>query len=194
MGLFRARVEAFNDRLEAISDEAEWLRLHVDAPPAEATMAAAEFRLGRALPTPLRDWLAANGTAASESFGDVWNTLAVGTVLLGGDAPLTPVAYVDFVWGGRPELFDALSAAQIAAIESGFLMFGQRHVDDNVHVYLLVDAHGAAHALLLDQDDMDDALHWLSAAASSTPPRGEPIDAVIDAQFATVLAALEEDR
>ncbi|MBL8512549.1 MAG: hypothetical protein JNJ55_01050, partial [Betaproteobacteria bacterium] len=51
-------------------------------------------------------------------------------------------AFIDFQWGGRPELAEGLSAAESTHLNAVTVVFGLRYINDNEHEYFFFDRAG----------------------------------------------------
>ncbi len=187
-------LEAFNDFLLDLNDEEaiDWYSLKHVEPDVESDVLKLELQLGFPLPQQLRDLYLMEGAIRTKEYGDVWQTLKLEPVksMLGENRGLC--AYIDHIWGGRPELVDELSSEQITKLNASYIVFGSRYEDDNVHEYFFFDRKGRIDTLRLDQDDMSGAFEKFDALLSDES-RDVSLEALLAEQLDAIRATIEED-
>lgn len=68
------------------------------------------------------------------------------------------VDYINYVWDGREDLNEALSAQDTQQLNAAYHVIGFIHVDDNAHRYLFINRSGKCGVLHYDQDYLDELL------------------------------------
>lgn len=183
-------VNDFNARLEALppetEEEKEWHRLEWRGAADDAALRALESALGFALPPALHDLHLTHGPFQSEHFADAWETVLLRNCDEMAEARGLP-AFIDFQWGGRPELAEGLTAAERAHLNAATVVFGLRHINDNEHEYFFFHSDGRIGTVMLDQDSMDWALEQLHGIA-----KGEFADETLAALFSRQFDAMIE--
>ncbi len=184
----------FNTYLQSLDDSelSDELEVSFPGPMSMAAIQRVEAVIGCPLPQSLRDFLSQTGPFISTHFGDVWNTIKVFDSETMLESPSGIVDHIDWHWGGRPELADALTIEQIATLNARYKVFGTRCIDENCYDYLFFSVDGGFYSLLLDQDDMDACIAWLLGGISISPV-GESLTELIEQQLSAMKHDIEDD-
>ncbi len=185
----------FNLYLQSIDDPdtSEELQASFPGPMSTVDIQQVEAAIGCPLPLPLRDFLIETGPFISTHFGDAWNTIKIFDIETMLTSPVGIIDHIDWHWGGRPELADALSIEQMATLNARYKVFGMRCIDDNEYDYLFFDAdRGFFHSLPLNQDNMDASITWLLGSVS-TSPVGITLVELIQHQISTLKHDIEDN-
>lgn len=173
------------------SDMTGELEVSFAGPMTMAEIRRIEAAIECTLPQSLRDALIETGPFISTHFADVWNTIKFvdnDTML---NAPTGIIDHIDWHWGGRPELADALTIEQMATLNARYRVFGARCIDDNRYDYLFFSVDCGFYNLLLDQDDIHSGIAWLLDSIS-TAPGGRSLAELIDQQLSALKHDIEE--
>lgn len=81
------------------------------------------------------------------------------------------------VWGGRPDLEDALDEESTSIVNANYIVFASRYLHDNVHVYWYFDRNGQFGALRFDQDEWQENIWKIESLADIVPPDSDGLDA-----------------
>lgn len=183
----------FNTYLQSLDDcdVSDELEVSFAGPMSMTGIQRVEAVIGCPLPQTLRDFLTQTGPFISTHFGDVWNTIKVFDSETMLEAPCGIIDHIDWQWGGRPELDDALAIEQMATLNARYKVFGTRCIDDNRRDYLFFSVDGGFYSLLLDQDDMDTCIAWLLGSISASPV-GESLTELIEQQLSALKHDIEE--
>ena len=184
----------FNAYLQSLddSDVSDDLEVSFPGPMSMAAIQRVEAVIGCPLPQSLRDFLAQTGPFISGHFGDFWNTIKVFDSETMLESPSGIIDHIDWQWGGRPELADALTIEQMATLNARYKVFGTRCIDDNRYDYLFFSVDGGFYSLPLDQDDMDACIAWLLGSISASPV-GRSLAELIEQQLSALKHDIEDD-
>lgn len=184
----------FNDFLIELGDDeaSDWYSLVHSEPDTESDVVAFERRIGFRLPRELRELYVKDGAIRTNEYGDVWQTLRLDPLKSMLEESRGLCAYIDRMWGGRPELVDELSSDQISALNADYVVFGSRYEDDNVHEYFFFHRSGRIDSLRLDQDDMSDAFEKFGTLLENKM-RDLSLEALLNEQLDLIQTTIEED-
>jgi hypothetical protein len=187
-------MRAFNQFLEELDNEeaSEDFQLRHVAADDAAAVAAIETKIGFSLPKELRELYLKNGAIRTADYGDVWQTLKLDSANEMLEQHCGLCAHIDWVWGGRPELAEELTANQIKQLDTDYIVFGSRYEDDNVHDYFFFDRLGRMDDLRLDQDDMSHAFEKFELLLAGTS-RNLLLEELLAEQLALMREVIEED-
>jgi hypothetical protein len=187
-------LEEFAQFLAHVDDEdlRQEYQIEFSAPDSPDDIVRLVQRIGMPVPESYAALLLASGAFHHARFGDTWQTLRLYSAKEMLDRHCGVVDAIKEIWGGRPELDDALTAEQIVKLNAEYVVFGYRHVDDNVHDYLFFDRRGGFYHLLFDQDDTADAEDAMRALAGQASTRVS-LEALLKTQFDGISEVIEED-
>lgn len=187
-------VEEFGKFVASIDDEdlQEEYKIVFSEPDSPDDIAQLVERIGMPVPESYATLLRTDGAFHHVHCGDIWQTIRLHSAKEMLDRPNGLVDFIKDIWGGRPELDDALTPESIAKLNAEYVVFGYRYVDDNVHDYFFFDRGGGFHHLLFDQDDTSDAEEALHALADQAG-EGIALEALLKPQFEEMSKVIEED-
>ena len=187
-------MQTFNQFLEELDNEeaSDDFQLRHVAQDDAVDVAAVETKIGFGLLTELRELYLKNGAIRTAEYGDVWQTLKLDSANEMLEQHCGLCAHIDWVWGGRPELPDELTASQIKQLDADYIVFGSRYEDDNVHDYFFFDRLGRMDNLRLDQDDMSYAFEKFELLLAGSP-RSLSLEELLVEQLALIRETIEDD-
>lgn len=187
-------VEDFKKFIASIDDEdlQEEYEIVFSAPDSPEDMAQVVQRIGMPVPESYATLLRSSGAFHHVHCGDTWQTIRLHSAKEMLDTRNGLIDFIKYIWGGRPELDDALTPESIAKLNAEYVVFGYRYVDDNVHDYFFFDRRGGFHQLLFDQDDTGDAEEALHALGEQSAT-GFTFEALLATQFEEMSKVIEED-
>lgn len=143
-------------------------------------------------PDDLKQLLTTSGAFASDSFGDVWNTIKIYSCQELGNRSVGLVDFINDEWGGRPEILEHLSPKEISSLNTDFVVFGYRYIDDDTHDYLYFDRSGRFHHLYFNQDAAQENITVLKKIQHQST-ESVSLASLISKQFSEMLAGLDDE-
>jgi hypothetical protein len=179
------------DFQRAIGAETEFREVIFLPPSAGHDILALEEKAGVPVPAELARLYRETGAFRDKFFGDDWQTIYLFSPAELAGQPLGLASFIDFVWGGRPELVQWLSSEQRHRLDTSYAVFGYRYENDNVHDYLYFDAGGGFGHFHFNQDSssrMGEALRALAQNGGG----GMSLELLLTKQFEIILGSLDD--
>ncbi|ADV65792.1 hypothetical protein [Deinococcus maricopensis] len=165
--LNREQIIAWNDQVIAADPEGDGdFELVFAAPDVVDDVAQLEALIGAPLPADLRALYLQVGAFKHVHYALAWQTLRIESVstqlhwltrpenrAFSRPYSLGLVAAIHAAWGEREEFNDALEAEAEQLVNANYVVFGSRHIDDNVIDYWYFDRQGLFGNFRFDQDE-----------------------------------------
>lgn len=130
-------------------DMGHWFELKEPSPLSQQMIERFEKQIGIAYPPALRRFLLEHGPfkAGSDS------SLSIMSGWRDENPSAGLVAYIDNVWGGRPEFEEEYTPEQIDRLNRTAICFSTLYINDDSHEYAFFDQNGKFGTIAYNQDD-----------------------------------------